>query len=524
MHPCPACAAPLDDEGICTSCGALTRGFFRELDLGTPQIAEAVSNGLDFYRLLGVTPDADVRSVARRYRQLRVLFPDDPSGLATEPARRLALLERAGRVLTDPELRRTYEELRAGGVSATNAVLRCSGCAAPLPADAARCAFCGTPRAAEQQAPAAPPAEGGPPATEPVDYYALLGLTAEHLTPPPSTPGGNLQRSSGLSALARLDWPGAAGSLPLPPQAGPPSRETIEAAGLARERQILLAPGYTSDEREARLAEIAIARRILRDDQRRSTYDMLLLGFRQGLLGGGRLESLSHLQELARADMAEERGETLGSGEGAALLKQGLGYLSARLPREAISPLRRAVAALPRSAHAHAAYAQAILLSDDPLALGGHALRQALQSIEALEQLSTSGERSSAEEQGFDKLGENQRQALAALCRGLLARDQGDPMAAQAELEHATSVDSRLAPAWRGLAALALARRATEDALRYCGRALAIDRRDERALMLAIGACLRAGKRTDAREFARQVAAVRGEDWSAEAVLDELGQ
>ena len=38
MHACPACAAPLDDDGICTTCGALTRGFFRGLELGTPQI------------------------------------------------------------------------------------------------------------------------------------------------------------------------------------------------------------------------------------------------------------------------------------------------------------------------------------------------------------------------------------------------------------------------------------------------------------------------------------------------------
>ena len=28
MHSCPSCAAPLDEEGICTSCGALARGFF----------------------------------------------------------------------------------------------------------------------------------------------------------------------------------------------------------------------------------------------------------------------------------------------------------------------------------------------------------------------------------------------------------------------------------------------------------------------------------------------------------------
>ena len=94
---------------------------------------------------------------------------------------------------------------------------------------------------------------------------------------------------------------------------------------------------------------------------------------------------------------------------------------------------------------------------------------------------------------------------------------------AQAELQRAVGLDSQLAPAWRGLAALALARRATEEALGYCGRALAIDRRDERALTLAVGACLRAGKRANAREFAGQIAAVRGEGWSAEAVLQELG-
>jgi curved DNA-binding protein CbpA len=386
MHSCPSCAAPLDEEGICTSCGALARGFFRGLDLGTPQIAAAVANGLDFYQLLGVLPDADVRSVARRYRQLRVLFPDDPSGLADMPARRLTLLEHAGRVLTDPRLRQIYEQLRAGGAAVTNTVLRCTGCAAPLPAEAIRCMFCGTPRPAEPQAPAALSTEAGPPPAEPVDYYALLGLTAAHLVPALSAPIDGVRRAGSASVLAALDRMGYAGSLPLTPQSSPPSREDIDAAALAHQRKILLAAGYASEEREPLLAEIEIARRILRDEQRRSTYDMLLLGFRQGLLSGGRLESLSHLQGLALADMAEERGEQLSSAEGAALLKLGLGYLNARLPREALDPLRRAVATLPQSAEAHAAYAQAILGSDDPLGLGSHMLRQALHSLDTLAQ------------------------------------------------------------------------------------------------------------------------------------------
>ncbi len=509
MHSCPSCAAPLDEEGICTSCGALARGFFRGLDLGTPQIAAAVAKGLDFYQLLGVVPETDVRSIARRYRQLRVLFPDDASGLAAAPARRLALLEHAGRVLTDPRLRQIYEELRAsGGAAMTNTVLRCGGCAAPLPAEAIRCTFCGTLRPVEQQAPPAPPTESGPPPAEPVDYYALLGLTAAHLIPALSAPIDGVRRGGSASALAALDRMGYAGSLPLTPQSSPPSREDIDAAALAHERKILLTSGYTPEERESRVAEIEIARRILRDEQRRSTYDMLLLGFRQGLLSGGRLESLSHLQGLARADMAEDCGEQLSSGEGAALLKQGLGYLNARLPREALDPLRRAVGALPRLPEAHAAYARAILDSDDPLALGSHMLRQALHSLDTLEMLRAADARGPA---------------LAAMCRGLLARDEGDTVTAQAELQRAAGLDSQLAPAWRGLAALALTRRATEEALGYCGRALAIDRWDERALTLAVGTCLRAGKRANAREFAGQIASLRGEGWSAEAVLQELG-
>src|SRR5258706_175495 len=201
---------------------------------------------------------------------------------------------------------------------------------------------------------------------------------------PLAAPSGNFQPGAGVAALHRLAH---ARNQPLALQAGPPSREDIDAAALAHERKILLAPGYTPEERESRLTEIEIARRILRDEQRRSTYDMLLLGFRQGLLSGGRLESLSHLQGLARADMAEERGEQLSSGEGAALLKQGLGYLNARLPREALDPLRRAVGALPCSPEAHAAYVRAILDSDDPLVLGSHMLRQALHSLDTLDLL-----------------------------------------------------------------------------------------------------------------------------------------
>jgi hypothetical protein len=206
MHPCPSCGAPLDEEGICTSCGALAHSFFRGLDLGAPQIADAVARGLDFYRLLEIEPSADTRTIARRYRQLRVFFPDDPSDLAPVPARKLALLEAAGRALTDPSLRKIYDELRAGRKAELRTeTVRCVGCAAPLPADTARCPFCGTPRPVEPVLPAAPPApapDDRPPA-EPVDYYALLGLTPLHLMQ--AEPGAQplLQPLSG-GAIRRL--------------------------------------------------------------------------------------------------------------------------------------------------------------------------------------------------------------------------------------------------------------------------------------------------------------------------------
>lgn len=498
MHHCPSCGSPLDHDGFCAACGALARGFFRDLDLGAPQIAAAVRHGLDFYRLLGMPPDSSIRALARRYRQLRALFPDDPARLRPDAARRLELLEVAGRALTDSYLRRVYDELRAEhDAIITTEVVRCAACAAPLPPDTAACAFCGTPRPIDTAPPATPPAEGEPPPTEPVDYYAMLGVSTPHLLP------------ESAPRLARRDTalPFGAPYSSMSVDRNAPSASDIDMAASEREREVLLSGGLTPEERTARLDTIEVARRILRDDRRREQYDQLLRDFQQGRLDGGRLDALHHLEQEARMALAEERGAPISEAEGHALLQQGLGYLNAGLPGEAAAALGRAVRALPDDAHAHAAYMHALLAAEEPLDMGAHTLRHILASLETLAALGAPHENGPA---------------LHALCRGLLARDQGNYAEATAELQHAVQIDKHLAAGWRGLAAIALFRGDYDDAFVACRRALACEPRNERALLMLTGACLRAGHTRQAHEAAAQLAALRGGSWTAESVLREL--
>jgi tetratricopeptide (TPR) repeat protein len=281
----------------------------------------------------------------------------------------------------------------------------------------------------------------------------------------------------------------------------------VDAAAYAREREALLAPGPAGGEREARAAEIDLARRILRDERRRSRYDALWRAFQSGAINITHLEGLRALQDEVRLEVAEERGERPDPSDAASLLRQGLGLAQAGMSREAIEPLRAAVRALPDSAEAHQAYAGAILASGDPLDLGAHLLRQALASIEASERLGAMAPGGAAS---------------AALCRGLLARDAGDAQGAEEALRAAVREDRGSGAAWRGLAALALARGDHEDALAACRRALAIDRRDERALLMAAAACARARRHGEAREAAGHIAALRGGGWTAEEVLREI--
>ena len=497
MHHCPSCGSILDDDGICASCGALSRGFFRDLDLGAPQIAAAVKHGLDFYRLLGVSTDSDLRAMARRYRQLRALFPDNPSCLSTTAARRLELLEVAGRTLTDSYLRRVYDELRAKhDATITTEVVRCSSCAAPLRPDASECAFCGTPRPSAS-APPTMPTEGLPPPTEPVDYYAMLGLTAVHLLPEHySTPmNRDIVSPFGMAVTT------------LTPERTAPSANDVDMAASECEREVLLNSGLTQEQRTARLDEIEVARRILRDEWRREQDDQLLRDFQQGRLDGGRLDALQQLQAEVRAEIAVECGEQLSETEAQALQQQGFGYMDAGLPREAAAALGRAVRALPNDAQTHEAYIHALLAAEEPLDMGAHTLRQILASLDELDALGTPHENGPA---------------LRALCRGLLARDQGNYAEAMAALQQSVQIDKHLAPGWRGLAAIALFRGDYDDAFIACRRALACEPRNERALLMLTGACLRSGHTRQAHEAATQLAALRGGSWTAESVLREL--
>ncbi len=498
MAHCPSCAAPLDAEGICTACGALSRGFFRGLELGRPQITMAVTRGLDFYRLLEVATDADTHTIARRYRRLRVLFPDDPSRLAPEVARRLELLELAGRVLTDPTLRRTYDELRVGDTPPQLGVVRCIACAAPLELGASSCHYCGTTRPATPQPPAALP-EIGPLPTDPIDYYALIGLTAEHL-------GLNTQQAqlrTSADHRFRRDLRTTSTAF-----IRPPTPEEVDAAAYERQRIALIGAGGDPAERERRFQELEIARRILRDERRRPQYDSLLEAFGKGLIDRGRIESLHQLQEAILAEMQADQNQPAGDDQSEGLIHQAQGYLAAGLPRDALPLLRRALAVNNPHPDAHRLFVQAALASEDPLNLGGHVLRQIVRSIAAT---NASGEQAPDDA------------ALNALCTGLLARDEGHDAQAEVHLYAAVSQQPRLSAGWRALAALALTRSEYDRSIAHAQRAISIDSQDERALLLITAACLQARRHNQAREAAAQVARIRGGEWQIDTILHEVG-
>jgi tetratricopeptide (TPR) repeat protein len=458
------------------------------MDLGRPQIAAAVARGLDFYTLLEVDRAADTHTIARRYRRLRAIFPDDPSRLKPDVARRLELLEVAGRVLTDPSLRQIYEELRSGSATPTTEVIRCSACAAPLTANATRCSFCGT---AVNTTPmqASPPMASPPPDIEIHDYYALLGVIDDHLHPAPPI---SFNTNYG-SLLSEREYE------PRTPR--PPTPEEVDTGALERMRSMLLQRGVSKEQHQQREQQLEVARRILRSDRLRPQYDALLMNIRQGKVGPQILEALHALEEQVRAEMLAEQGpQRIDSNQSERLIGQAEGLIKAGLPRDALPLLRQILRTANPPIKAHHLFAQATLASDDPLALGGMLLEQVKASLEA-----------SQAEPG-----------LIALCKGLIARERGQAQQAATELLQAITLSPHLGVAWRGLAALALSCNQPEQALGYARQAAQIDRQDERPLLLIIAAAQKLHRRNEANEAAAQIAQIRGSDWDAASVLREF--
>ncbi len=353
----------------------------------------------------------------------------------------------------------------------------------------------------------------------PIDYYELLGVAPVHLFPangaasdqrPASEPdwlfgrtAGPLRHGFGLADTSRIRRIGE--SRPAPDDLLTP--HTVDQAAVNRELELAQNAALSPEDRAARRLDLEIGRRILRDPERRRRYDSLLLMWRRGEQNQERLHVLRQLQEEVRHEIARERGETPDPEQGAALLREGEAALNAGRQREAVAILRRAAEAAPQLAKAHVAYARALLAADHTLALSSHTLRTAIEALEQAANLNPSV---------------SEVPALTALARGLLARDQSDPAVAERELRQAVMLNPQLAPAWNGLAALALQHGDSKGALVACRQALGVNPRDERAWYMAAAAALQRGRSAEAREAARHVAELRGRPWTAAQVLDEI--
>jgi Flp pilus assembly protein TadD len=339
---------------------------------------------------------------------------------------------------------------------------KCATCAANVPPGEARCGFCGTPLpedAPETQAAAQATVTGE---EDIIDYYALLGLN------PTQTP------------------------------------DILEIRqGELRAQETMLLNEYIDPQEQKHLIQnIEIGGWILSDARARSTYDSILMSLRNGTFTPAHLNTLTELQRQAAAELGIAEDET-SPGE---LLQQGVGYLAMNMYSEAAQVLRRAIDVLPDSAEAHYRYGVA-LLGRDPLAAGCHEMRQAARSFQSAAALDSSL---------------RDAPTLQVLCQGLLARQDGDAVQAEAELRRAVQMDPELATAWRALAALALSQGRHGEVLSFCRRVLLQNPRDEQAYLLLAAACWRTNQRDHARDAASRAARLRGEGWNAERILREI--
>jgi len=332
----------------------------------------------------------------------------------------------------------------------------------------------------------------------PVDYYELLGLAPAHL----------LGRR-GDDSPRYVPWRAFSPSLPAPHGLGddPLSPQAVDAAAVRAERAIVSDRALSPGARSLRLAEIELARCILRDPDRRRRYDTLRWPGADGRPLAERLRLLRELQLEAQAELAGP-GQGPGAPDGAQLLAEGREAMRRGDFAAARAALRRAADLLPASADAQLAYVRAACAADDPLTFGAFVLQGLADALR----------RAGAASPGHPAVA-----PLAHLVAGLLARDAGHRAAARCELEEAVHLQPNLAPAWHGLAAIHLAdgqHAAAADAAR---RAFDADERDEAPLHILAVAAARGGQPALAAAAAGRIAAMRGHPWTAERVLQELG-
>ena len=67
------------------------------------------NDGPDFYRVLGLTPDAGEEEIKKSYRKLARQYHPDIAGDEPIVAERFAEIKRAYEVLSDPELKFAYD-------------------------------------------------------------------------------------------------------------------------------------------------------------------------------------------------------------------------------------------------------------------------------------------------------------------------------------------------------------------------------------------------------------------------------
>lgn len=495
--PCPNCGAQLNDAGYCAHCGSQARGFWRDLDLGTPELAAVVMEGLDYYLVLNVAEDVAQQAIEDAYRQRRLLYPHDARYLHPQLARQLGVLEEAWRILGVPQRRKLYDQLRQsqddnGGERAAIRGLNCASCGAPVAHSASFCPACGAARVL-----AAAADLGDTPVEHLPNYYETLGLSPLVSAPPTRNYNPHSLTSSKRNLLDLFFGDDEDRDEQFKPVLVPPSDDEIRLAYLGRQRELAFSNDLTAE------MEVEVAFRVLSHPHRRATYDHLMQLQREQGWTQNRMRALSGLDREVRAEV---KGGVAVDGE--ALLLQGKGFLKLNLASQAVPVLKQATTALPDSAEAHYSYGMALWRSTDIISLTAHQLRECLDALQRATKLDSRIATTVA--------------PIITMCKGLQAYNDSDAAQAEQVFWELAQRTASFAPAWRMLAAIALRKGQYDAALEHARRALNLEPSSEPVLLLAMAATWRQGNHQSSYELAARIAALRG-GVSAETILREFG-